>query len=160
MSWGPRNVPVLLRYKSCPRYRTGIGWLTRAVLTWNFRGFKTCWINSWCYCYFHKNHTLTLLSGTLTLLASAVYDDSSILDCKDNAFFGYTNRINTKNHFKWKFCWIILIKNLKHQFIIYVSLPLLSIVIWRKFWEINMKQPTYLHKIVWNADKQRLWAIR
>ena len=49
MSWGPRNVPVLLRYKSCPRYRTGIGWLIRAVLTWNFRGFKTCWINSWCY---------------------------------------------------------------------------------------------------------------
>ena len=48
------------------------------------------------YCYFHENHTLTLHSGTLTLLASAVYDDSSVLDCKDNAFFGYTNRINTK----------------------------------------------------------------
>lgn len=114
MSWGPRNVPVLLRYKSADAraIRTGIGWLIRAVLTWNFRGFKTCWINSWCYCYFHENHTSTSTEArwALTVLTAATpayaallrkvgqthHDDLPILDCKS------TKKIGNIGLFYWK----------------------------------------------------------
>ena len=64
VSWGPRNVPVVLDISHARAIARASADLPKALLHWNFLGFMILWINSWCYYFTLKNHTGSLLSET------------------------------------------------------------------------------------------------